>query len=112
MEPAELLARHGIDPARLAVAPKPPARAQTLDRVLAMPPWCCSLCGEEARTAHAVVLPVAGPRWVDLCGEHHLAVMRRLPPMTSVQILDGLRDAAAEAGVSRRIITDRPEPAR
>ncbi|MGA5183058.1 hypothetical protein ACPCBF_25290 [Streptomyces pseudogriseolus] len=103
MEPAELLARHGIAPGALEQAPAPPARRPTIDRVLAMPPRPCSACGDTSVTARAVTFAGAGPRWVDLCRDHALAVWRssRVPP-TLVEIAADLRAAAEAAGLVLR----------
>ncbi|MFF8883895.1 hypothetical protein [Streptomyces flaveolus] len=100
MEPADLVTRHGIDPARLDPAPDPPARVQALARVQVVPPRSCMVCGERAATARPVFFPAARPRWVDLCWGHGMAVRRssRLP-----ETLDGigedLRATAREAGL-------------
>ncbi|MFH9821157.1 hypothetical protein [Streptomyces sp. NPDC017230] len=99
MEPADLLTRHSIDPAHLEAASAPPACRETLARVQAMPPRPCSVCGDHARTARAVDFPDAGPRRVDLCRGHGLAVMRRLPHTMPGEIFADLRAAAAEAGL-------------
>ncbi|MER7055946.1 hypothetical protein [Streptomyces sp. NPDC000351] len=50
MEPADLLTRQGIQPARLQAAPALPARWETLARVQAMPPRPCSVCVDHDPT--------------------------------------------------------------
>src|SRR5690349_16241351 len=55
----------------------PPARAQALARVQALPPHLCTVCGEQAAAVRAVAFPDAGPRWVDLCWDHGMAARRR-----------------------------------
>ncbi|AXI91366.1 hypothetical protein SAM9427_36995 (plasmid) [Streptomyces sp. ETH9427] len=105
MEPAELLARHGIAPGALEPAPAPPARRHTLDRVTAMPPRPCSVCGHMAVTARAVAFAGAGHRWVDLCRDHALAVWRpSRVPATLPEIAADLRAAleAAERAYAER----------
>ncbi|MEU9647161.1 hypothetical protein [Streptomyces sp. NPDC048188] len=100
MEPADLLTRHGITPEHLDQAPAPPARAQALARVQEVPPRPCTVCGAPAATTRAVVFPDAGPRWVDLCWNHGMAVRRRHRlPQTLEGITADLRDAAREAGL-------------
>ncbi|MFF0674227.1 hypothetical protein ACFYVE_39190 [Streptomyces tendae] len=101
MEPADLLARHGIDPGGLEVAPAPPARRETLARVQA-PPRACVVCGDQAATARAVPFSGAGSRWVDLCWEHGMAARRpsRLPASLEGIAAD-LRAAAREAGLPK-----------
>ncbi|RDD85054.1 hypothetical protein [Streptomyces parvulus] len=101
MEPADLLARYGVDPARLDQAPDPPARPQTLARVQETPPRNCVVCGAMAATARAVDIPLAGARWVDMCWEHHMAVLHRPSrgPGTLEGIAADLRAAALEAGL-------------
>ncbi|MEV5646217.1 hypothetical protein AB0L67_39990 [Streptomyces flaveolus] len=100
MEPADLVTQHGIDPARLDPAPAPPARAQALARVQAAPSRICTVCGEQAAAARAVGFPGAGPRWVDLCWDHGMAVRRRSRlPATLDGIVEDLRAAALEAGL-------------
>lgn len=102
MEPADLLAQRGVDPALLERAPPPPARRETVDRVAAWPPRLCSVCGSDSVTARAVTFADAGPRWVDLCRDHALAVRR---PSSVPAALEGiaadLRAAAGEAGLPR-----------
>ncbi|MEU0853100.1 hypothetical protein ABZ387_34945 [Streptomyces flaveolus] len=51
MGPADLVTRHGIDPACLDPAPAPPARAQALACIQALPPRICTVCSEQAATA-------------------------------------------------------------
>ncbi|WP_225637134.1 hypothetical protein [Streptomyces solaniscabiei] len=100
MEPADLVTRHGIDPAHLDPAPAPPARAQALARVQAVPSHTCTVCGEQAATSRAVAFPDAGPRLVDLCWDHGMAVRRRSRlPETLDGIGEDLRAAAREAGL-------------
>ncbi|GAA5216854.1 hypothetical protein [Streptomyces thinghirensis] len=102
MEPADLLFQRGVAPALLEPAPPPPARRETLDRVAAWPPRPCSACGTEAVTARAVTCAGAGPRWVDLCRDHALAVRRpSRVPATLEGIAADLYAAAEEAGLSR-----------
>ncbi|MFD9028264.1 hypothetical protein [Streptomyces parvulus] len=101
MEPADLLARHGVDPARLDQAPDPPARPQTLARVQETPPRDCVVCGAMAATSRAVAFPLAGARWVDMCWEHHMAVLHHPSrgPGTLEGIAADLRAVAREAGL-------------
>ncbi|MEU9594220.1 hypothetical protein AB0D84_31500 [Streptomyces sp. NPDC048193] len=51
MEPADLVTRHGINPACLDPAPAPPARAQALARIQAVLPRICTVCSEQAADA-------------------------------------------------------------
>ncbi|QFX79511.1 hypothetical protein [Streptomyces sp. SYP-A7193] len=100
MEPADLLTRHAIAPERLDHAPAPPALVQALTRVQEVPSRPCAVCGAPVATARAVVFPEAGPRWVDLCWDHGMAVRRRHRlPQTLEGIAADLRDAAREAGL-------------
>ncbi len=104
MEPSELLARHGVAPVLLEPAPAPPARRATFDRVAAMPPRACSACGAMSVTARAVTLAGAGPRWVDLCRDHALAVRRPFRgPATLTGLAADLRAVVQEAGISRLV---------
>ncbi|MEU5143705.1 hypothetical protein [Streptomyces sp. NPDC021139] len=100
MEPADLLKQHGIEPGTLEAAPAPPARRETLVRVQETPPRPCAACGAPAATTRAVAFLGAGPRWVDLCWNHGMAVRRRSRlPATLEGIAADLRAAALEAGV-------------
>ena len=100
MEPADLLDQHGIEPDSLEAAPDPPARRVTLARVQEAPPRSCVVCGAPAATVRAVPFPGAGPRWVDLCWDHGLAVRRRsFLPQTLEGIAADLRAAAQDAGL-------------
>ncbi|MGW8635034.1 hypothetical protein [Streptomyces sp. NPDC055793] len=101
MEPAGLLARYGVDPARLDQAPDPPARSQALARVQEAPSRDCVVCGAIAATSRAVAFPLAGARWVDMCWEHHMAVLHRPSrvPGTLEGIAADLRAAAGEVGL-------------
>ncbi|MFJ3213149.1 hypothetical protein [Streptomyces flaveolus] len=53
-----MLAQHSVAPFSLEPASPPPARRETVDRVLAMPPRPCSACGTGSVTARAVTLTV------------------------------------------------------
>ncbi len=100
MEPADLLDQHGIEPADLEAASAPPARREILARVQEMPPRACVVCGDQAATVRIVSFPTAGPRWVDLCWDHGMAVRRRSRlPATVEGIAADLRAAAREAGL-------------
>ncbi len=100
MKPADLLARHGIHPARLESAPSPPAHAHILSRVQSVPPRPCVVCGDQAATACIVVCSEAGPRWADLCWDHGMAVRPQCSlPETLEGIVSDLRAAAREAGL-------------
>ncbi|MEU6572161.1 hypothetical protein [Streptomyces parvulus] len=101
MEPADLLARYGVDPGRLDQAPDPPARPQRLARVQETPPRDCVVCGAMAATSCAVAFPIAGARWVDMCWAHHMALLHRPSrgPGTLEGIAADLRAAAREAGL-------------
>ncbi|MFE1075174.1 hypothetical protein ACFW5W_28645 [Streptomyces sp. NPDC058783] len=104
MEPADLLDQHGIDPADLEAAPLPPARQETLTRIQEVPPRPCVVCADAAATARAVCFAGTGPRWVDLCWDHGMAVRpRSRHPGTLEGIAEDLRAAAREAGLRGRI---------
>ncbi|MEU6106756.1 hypothetical protein [Streptomyces flaveolus] len=45
MEPTDMVTRYGIDLMCLDPAPAPPARAQTVARVQALPSHLCTVCG-------------------------------------------------------------------
>jgi hypothetical protein len=107
MDVEELLARHAIDPAALEPAPADTSRQQVIDRICAFPPRPCSVCGEPSPTARMRVFPGHGPRWVDLCRDHSLAVIGPWRgPSTVEGILADLREAAAELGLPLQIWTD------
>jgi hypothetical protein len=77
-----------------------PADLVALARVQAVPPHTCAVYGEQAATTRAVVFQGAGPRWVDLCWDHGMAVRRRSRlPATLDGISADLRAAAREAGL-------------
>jgi hypothetical protein len=100
----ELLADYSVDPARLEPAPAEPCRAQTRARYALLSKKPCSACGKErdSRTSRSTVIPGAGPRWVDLCLDHSLAVMPPWRgPTTMEGILEDLREMAAELAAER-----------
>lgn len=104
----ELLARHAVDPATLDPAPTDCSEAIRCARYDLHGQLPCSACGlpGDCRTSR-VIATAHGPRWVDLCREHSLAVMQGWRgPATPAGILADLREVAAEVGMPLRVWTD------
>jgi hypothetical protein len=100
----ELLARHGMDPATLPVAPADPSRQEMRDRCRILPGAPCMVCDEYCATTSVANIPGHGPRWVDLCWRHFRGVTKPAPgvPSTMEGILADIRAAADEVGLSMR----------
>lgn len=87
MDVEELLQQHAVDGARLDPAPPETGDRLTYDpqvraryRADAWRPCC--VCGTDYRTSRVIDFPGCGPRWVDLCRDHSLAVRKpALPTM-------------------------------
>lgn len=105
---ADLLRTLGIDPATLDPAPPwAPYRGTSTARLDGG--HRCACCGQPARATRVVDVPGCGPRWLDTCRTHFLAVTRLLPsrmPSTVEGIVADLRAAAREAGASLTVVTD------
>ena len=109
----DLLKRHAVDGARLDPAPP-----ETGDRLTDDPhvraryradAWrpCC-VCGIDYRTSRVIDFPDYGPRWVDLCRDHSLAVRRpALPtmPATVEGAFADIREIAAKYGLTMRTVS-------
>ncbi|MFE3033055.1 hypothetical protein ACFXKY_15595 [Streptomyces canus] len=113
MDVEELLRRHAVDGAGLDPAPP-----ETGDRLTDDPhvrarfradAWrpCC-VCGIDYRTCRVIDFPGYGPRWVDLCRDHSLAVTKpALPTMpTTVEgAFADIREIVAKYGLTMRPIS-------
>ena len=109
----DLLKQHAVDGARLDPAPP-----ETGDRLTDDPhvraryradAWrpCC-VCGIDYRTSRVIDFPDYGPRWVDLCRDHSLAVRRpALPtmPATVEGAFADIREIAAKYGLTMRTVS-------
>ncbi|MCX4704388.1 hypothetical protein [Streptomyces sp. NBC_01373] len=103
----QLLTEHAIDPAALPSAPADASRRNVMHRICMLPPWPCGVCGDPSRTSRTIDTE-AGPRWVDLCRDHSLAVMPPWRGPTTVEgIVADLRWAAAQLGLPLRVYTDK-----
>lgn len=92
----ELLKQHAID--GRCLDPAPP---ETGDRLTDDPrgraryradAWrpCC-VCGTDCRTSRVIDFPGCGPRWVDLCRDHSLAVSKPALPTMPTTVEGGIR---------------------
>ena len=113
MDVEELLRQHAVDGARLDPAPP-----ETSDRLTDDPhvrarfradAWrpCC-VCDIDYRTSRVIDFPGYGPRWVDLCRDHSLAVAKpALPTMpTTVEgAFEDIREIAAKLGLTMRPVS-------
>ncbi|WP_171109229.1 MULTISPECIES: hypothetical protein [unclassified Streptomyces] len=99
MDVADLVALHRVDPALLDRAPAVQWRPDERARLSAWPPLPCSICGDDTRTTRVIAPAGYGPRWLDLCRDHSLAVIPKLPAPLS-KILADLRETAGELPVS------------
>jgi hypothetical protein len=113
MDVEELLRRHAVDGASLDPAPP-----ETGDRLTDDPhvrarfradAWrpCC-VCGTDYRTSRVIDFPGLGPRWVDLCRDHSLAVRKpALPTMPSTVegAFEDIREVAAGLGLTMRTVS-------
>ncbi|WP_326734027.1 hypothetical protein [Streptomyces sp. NBC_01022] len=106
MTDCELLLFLGIDPATLDPVPQLASRCDfPAERLAARHP--CVRCGQPSSAAGIVSTPRHGRRWLDRCMPCLVATTPRGGPSVSLaDILTTLRDAAAEAGVTLRIVTD------
>ena len=109
----DLLKQHAVDGARLDQAPP-----ETGDRLTDDPPvraryradaWrpCC-VCGIDYRTSRVIDFPGYGPRWVDLCRDHSLAVRRpalATMPTTVEGAFADIREVAAKFGLTMRTVS-------
>lgn len=107
MTDGELLLSLDIDPATLDPAPLPASRCDfPTKRLTARHP--CVRCGQPSSAAGIVSTPDHGRRWLDRCMPCLIATTPRGGPSVPLaDVLVVLQDAAAEAGVTLRIITDR-----
>ncbi|MET9454479.1 hypothetical protein ABZY05_05225 [Streptomyces canus] len=113
MDVEELLRQHAVDGSGLDPAPP-----ETGDRLTDDPQvraryradaWrpCC-VCGTDYRTSRVIDFPGCGPRWVDLCRDHSLAVRKpALPtmPATVEGAFADIREAAAKLGLTMRRVS-------
>jgi hypothetical protein len=113
MDVGELLKQHAVDGAHLDPAPP-----ETGDR-LKDDPWVraryradarrpCCVCGTGYRTSRVIDFPGYGPRWVDLCRDHSLAVRKpALPtmPATVEGAFEDIREIAAKMGLTMRPVS-------
>jgi len=104
----DLLRLERVDLGALDPAPAKPSMPEQRARVLHVPPWPCTACGDTGRTTCVYSTPEHGPRWIDLCRDHALLTWPTAAgmPSTMAGILADLREVAAEAGVPLRIWTD------
>jgi hypothetical protein len=70
MDLTQLFAEHGVTHADLDPAPAAVMRRHASARIRRLPPWPCRLCGQPSPAAFVAVTAAAGPRWVELCGQH------------------------------------------
>ncbi|MEJ8670103.1 hypothetical protein WKI71_21895 [Streptomyces sp. MS1.AVA.1] len=107
MDLGELLRQQQVDPGALEQAPATLNRDEQRLRILRMPPWPCSVCGEPSATARPYDSLEHGPRWVDLCWDH--ALLTRPPALKMPTTLEGIfadmRKVATELGLTMRIMT-------
>ncbi|MFE5924112.1 hypothetical protein [Streptomyces sp. NPDC056468] len=103
----ELLRQQDVDLCALEPAPATLNRHEQRLRILRMPPWPCSVCGEPSATARPYDNLEQGPRWVDLCWDH--ALLTRPPALKMPTTVEGLfadmRKLAAEFGLTMRDMT-------
>jgi hypothetical protein len=104
----DLLRQHAVNGAHLDPAPRETGDRLTDDlqvrtryRADAWRPCC--VCGIDYRTSRVIDFPGYGPRWVDLCRDHSLAVRKpALPtmPATVEGAFADIREVAATFGLT------------
>jgi hypothetical protein len=108
MELGELLRQEHIDLTALEAAPGSPTARERALRVKRPPPWPCLVCAEWGAVSRPYTSPEHGPRWVELCWPHALLSWPPAPrmPTTTAGILADLQEAAAERGLTVRILCE------
>ena len=103
----DVLHRLGVDPAHLDAAPPGPGGMRGYRDLRAGKP--CVACSDVADYTTIHDFPEHGPRWVDCCRGHFLAVAKtetRQPAGSAAELVADLREVAAEVGAPIAIVVD------
>jgi hypothetical protein len=106
MDVTEMLQVLGVDPAQLPPAPSSPARAEEAFARIGRAPQPCVSCGRPATATSVADIPGFGPRWIDKCTPHMMAVTKKdSAAAPESEALAALRDAVRQAGVDAALLT-------
>ncbi|MER7201837.1 hypothetical protein CG723_41455 [Streptomyces sp. CB01635] len=106
MDVTEMLQVLGLDPAQLSPAPSSTARAANGFARIGRTPQPCVSCGRPATTTSVADIPGFGPRWIDKCTPHMIAVTKRgSTAAPEVEAMAALRDVVRQAGVDAVLLS-------
>ncbi|WP_405476368.1 hypothetical protein [Streptomyces sp. NBC_00009] len=105
MDVTEMLQVLGVDPAQLPPAPSSTATAAEAFARIGRTPQPCVSCGRPATATSVADVPGFGPRWIDKCTPHMIAVTKKSGVgVPESEALLTLRDAVRQAGVDAALL--------
>ena len=106
MDVTDMLQILSVNPGQLPPAPGPtPSSAEAYARV-GRNPQPCVACGRPATATSVADIPGFGPRWIDKCTPHMIAVTKKTSAAApESEALATLRNAVRQAGVDTALLT-------
>lgn len=106
MDVTEMLQVLGLDPAQLPPAPSSTATAEEAFARIGRTPQPCVSCGRPATATSVADVPGFGPRWIDKCTPHMIAVTKTgSAAAPESETLASLRSAVRQVGVDTALLT-------
>ncbi|MFE2991431.1 hypothetical protein [Streptomyces sp. NPDC059262] len=106
MQVNDMLQILGADPTQLPTALNPPARAEGAFARVGRTPHPCVACGKPATATRIADIPGIGPRWIDTCTPHMIAITKTGGTSApGSEALTTLRAAARQANVDVALLT-------